>query len=226
MSDDFAGRHRYWQQPGNYASRGSGAFRNGIVQSQRFNPPAVRVTFPDKSNINSYWLNIISRGSQDDKDFWIPDVGEQVCVIMDNNDENGAVIGTLWSTADTISGMNADLRYFQFKDGTIVKYDRSSHQMNVILGNGGTLTAQTPSGNIINLDTSGNVNLTTGASSTLNVSQGGVTVADALVLVSKFIAQFNSHIHGGVKSGLEFTAPPEKQLAPTDVESAVSKVSN
>jgi phage baseplate assembly protein V len=210
----------FWRQP-----RTNNAFRNGLVVAQRFNPPAVRVQFPDRDAIQSYWLSIIARGSQNDKDYWMPDIGEQVCVLMDQNDENGGVLGTVWSTTDTVGTGTASNRFIQYSDGTLISYDRSTHAYVLSLGQVGSVTINTPSGNKINWDSSGNLNLTTGSGEVINCSQGGQAVSDALVLVSKFLTQFNSHIHSGISIGNDTTSPPVQQLVPTDVQSALVKVS-
>ncbi|MGH7118169.1 MAG: phage baseplate assembly protein V, partial [Acetobacteraceae bacterium] len=130
---------------GPYSRQYTPPFRVGIVTAQQVSPfPAVRVRFPERDNIVSYWLPLSVRCSQDDKDFWMPDIGEQVLCLMDEHDENGAVLGAIYSNADAPeSWAAAGVRGFQASDGAIVTYDRNSH----------TLTAQLPSGATVTVTT-------------------------------------------------------------------------
>ncbi|WP_159195555.1 phage baseplate assembly protein V, partial [Escherichia coli] len=72
--------------------------------------------------------------SQDNKDYWLPDMGEQVEVLLDNNGEDGVVLGAVYSTVDTAPVASRDKRYVQFSDGAAFEYDRSTHQLTI---NGG-----------------------------------------------------------------------------------------
>ncbi len=38
----------------------------------------VRVTLPECDNLRSNWLAVLQRNTQDNKDYWLPDIGEQV----------------------------------------------------------------------------------------------------------------------------------------------------
>src|SRR5690348_6859067 len=107
-------------------------FRNAIVSAQDVATCRVRVTFPDRNQMQSWWLPIIRQGTQNDKDYWIPDVGEQVVCLMDEHDEDGAVLGAIFSSADTTpAGITADKRHLAAKDGAVFEYDRSSHTLTV-----------------------------------------------------------------------------------------------
>lgn len=39
----------------------------------------VKVVFEDKDNLVSDSLPVLARGSSKNRDYWLPDVGEQVC---------------------------------------------------------------------------------------------------------------------------------------------------
>ena len=53
----------------------------------------VRVRLPECDNLKSNWLAVLQRNSQDNKDYWLPDMGEQVEVLLDDNGEDGVVLG-------------------------------------------------------------------------------------------------------------------------------------
>lgn len=106
--------------------RGSG-FRLGIVKDQDLSLGRLRVTFNDFDRMLSYWLPVVVSKTQDDKAYWLPDIGEQVVCLMDERDEAGVVLGAIYSQADATPVQSADKCHLGFKDGTKVEYDRSLH---------------------------------------------------------------------------------------------------
>lgn len=87
----------------------------------------VRVTFAE-DDIVSYWLSVSVPSTKDDSFCSMPDIGEHVYCVMDENAENGVVGGAVFS-ADHLPAL--DTRGIQFKDGTVIKYDRESHKLTV-----------------------------------------------------------------------------------------------
>lgn len=106
-------------------------FRVGIVQAQDTANAKVRVVFPDYDEMISWWLPVIFAKTQDDKFYWIPDIGEQVVCLMDLRDEAGAVLGAIYSAADVPPVNSADKFHIAFKDGASFDYDRVAHLLNL-----------------------------------------------------------------------------------------------
>lgn len=131
-------------------------YRVGIVRAQDTVNARVRVTFPDRDQMQSWWLPVVFPKAQYDKAYWIPDVGEQVVCVMDAYDEDGAVLGAIYSSADTPAVSSADKFNLTFKDGAIFEYDRTGHALQMTIPSGGTFTV-TANGASIEIDTSGNV---------------------------------------------------------------------
>ena len=140
------------------------AFRVGIVQQQDAAHAKVRVVFPDYDEVVSWWLPIVFAKTQDDKAYWIPDVGEQVVCLMDLRDEAGAVLGAIYSNADMPPVNSADKFHVAFKDGASVDYDRAAHVLDLkfqdhgeIKYDGGShaLTMRLPTGATFNLTAGG-----------------------------------------------------------------------
>ena len=136
------------------------AFRVGIVQQQDAAHAKVRVVFPDYDEVVSWWLPVIFAKTQNDKAYWIPDVGEQVVCLMDLRDEAGAVLGAIYSNVDLPPVSSADKFHLAFKDGTSVDYDRGAHVLDLKFqdqgeikydGGGHALTMNLPAGATFNL---------------------------------------------------------------------------
>ena len=102
-------------------------FRVGIVQAQDPAHAKVRVVFPDYDEMISWWLPVVFFKTQNDKAYWIPDIGEQVVCLMDLRDEAGAVLGAIYSSADVPPVNSADKFHLAFKDGAHFDYDRVAH---------------------------------------------------------------------------------------------------
>jgi len=149
-------------------------YRVGIVKAQDTGNARVRVTFPDRDQMQSWWLPVVFPKAQYDKAFWIPDVGEQVVCIMDAYDEDGAVLGAIYSSADRPPVSSADKCNWTFKDGASFEYDRGGHALQMNIPSGGTFTV-TANGASLEIDASGNVVIV--AAGQIELAGGGPPVA-------------------------------------------------
>lgn len=200
---------------GPYTEQNHPAYRTGIVSAVESVPPyRVRVRFPDRDNIVSWWLPVLVPKVMSDKFFWQPDVDEQVACLMDEWDENGSVVGSVPSQVDAApAGLTPNDFYIGFKDGTVIHYNRSTH----------VLSITTSAGASILLDGSGNV--TINGAATISLAQGGLAANDALALVSKLVVAFNDHQHPNGTDGSP-TGTPITPWTPTTIESTLVKASN
>ena len=116
-----------WGAPGDRQIVHSAAFRLGIVKDQDPSLGRLRVAFSEFDQMLSYWLPVVVPKTQNDKAYWLPDIGEQVVCLMDGRDEAGVVLGAVYSQADTTPVQSADKCHLGFKDGTAMEYDRAAH---------------------------------------------------------------------------------------------------
>lgn len=135
----------------------------GIVSEVIANKGAVRVTLPDADNTDTYELPVLMRCSRGSRHYHLPAVGDQVYVALDDNGEDGCVLGAIYSEADPPPfssadkcGMvfadstsvkydqNAHLMDIEFPDGTTVAYDAQSHRLDLTVGSNGTVTVTCP----------------------------------------------------------------------------------
>lgn len=92
----------------------------------------VRVQIEDADAVITYWLPVATHKSQDDKFYWLPDVGELVvCAFYENDWDTGVVLGAVYNQKDTPPATSRDKFVIQFKDGTRIEYDRSSHKLTI-----------------------------------------------------------------------------------------------
>lgn len=94
----------------------------------------VRVSLPECDNLRTHWLQVLQRNTQNNKDYWLPDIGEQVEVLLDENGEDGIVLGAVYSSVDAPPVASLDKRYVQFSDQAMFDYDRTTHRLTI---NGG-----------------------------------------------------------------------------------------
>lgn len=108
--------------------------RVGVVSAINAENMTARVDFEDMDNNVSAELPILNRGSKKVKDYWMPDIGEQVVCLFSSRDTNtsiGWIIGTHFSAADTPNAADANIRRVDFGDGSYIEYDRGSQSMTI-----------------------------------------------------------------------------------------------
>jgi phage baseplate assembly protein V len=126
----------------------SAAVRVGIVESTKPEKVTVRVKIPDLDNLISYDLQVLQRKTREDKDYWMPDLQEEVlCLFLGNGLECGFVLGALYNKEDKPPANSQDKRCIVFKDGTRLEYDRKEHRLtadvkgDVVVSTTGNITA-------------------------------------------------------------------------------------
>ncbi len=97
----------------------------GIVSSYGQTDGTVIVRRPDKDNRTTAELKVISRCTQKTKDYWMPDIDEQVvCLMLPNAGGKGAgagfVLGAVYSEADPPAEKDTSTRSVRYKDGSYI----------------------------------------------------------------------------------------------------------
>ena len=91
-----------------------------------------RVVFEDKSGEVSFWLDVLVKNSYKNKDYGMPDIGEEVvCLALPNGNAQGYIIGSVYSEEDAPPVDDIDKRHVTFEDNTEVEYDRKAHILTV-----------------------------------------------------------------------------------------------
>lgn len=108
--------------------------RFGIIA--QINPLTVqaRVRFDDDES-TSYWLPIIQSKTMKDKFYLMPDMGELVVCLMDENSEDGVILGSVYSSADTPITQSEKEHSVNYEDGSLINANKETSTLTVAFQN-------------------------------------------------------------------------------------------
>jgi phage baseplate assembly protein V len=106
----------------------------GIVTNIDEKQAKARVKFAE-DDLLSYWLPVLQAKTHKDKFYILPDIGEQVACLMDENIEDGVILGSIYSDADIVPVISKDKVKIKFNDSAEIEYDRIEHTLNIICPN-------------------------------------------------------------------------------------------
>lgn len=104
-------------------------FATGTVSAIDPKTVRARVRLPDHDNLRTWWLDVMQNNTYKNKDYCLPDVGDQVKVLMTPDGVEGVILGAVYSSQDTPVISDPDKRRTDFADGTFVEYDRKNNAM-------------------------------------------------------------------------------------------------
>ena len=108
-----------------------GKWKYGIVKEIDPEKMMVRCQIPDMDGVISPWLLIVVLNSLENKDYYLPDLEEQIVILLDENSESGVALGAVYSTKDKPPIANKNKRHIKFNDETTIEYDRSTHKLEI-----------------------------------------------------------------------------------------------
>jgi phage baseplate assembly protein V len=175
------------------------SFRVGIVSEQDLVNCRVRVRFPDRDHLSSWWLPIVVPKSQNDKSYSMPDVGEQVVCLMDARDEDGAVLGAIYSAADATPVQSANKSFhLTTKDGASFDYDRVTHVLDAKFSDGAEIKYDAGAHQL-----------------SISVPGGDIALktAEHNTTLDTIIDTYNSHTHQDVQPGSGNSGAPNQEIS-------------
>jgi len=90
----------------------------------------LRVRLDDRDGLQTHWLNIPQRNTQGtQRRPLMPEIGEQVAVLLDADGVGGVYLGGIYSTAEPPPVVDEDTEYVRYSDGTVATYDRMAGVM-------------------------------------------------------------------------------------------------
>lgn len=90
----------------------------------------LRVRLDDRDGLQTYWLQIPQSNTQGtQRRPLMPELGEQVAVLLDADGVGGVYLGGIYSTAEPPPVVDEDTDYVRYSDGTVASYDRAAGVM-------------------------------------------------------------------------------------------------
>ena len=80
-----------------------------------------RVEFSN-DNMTSYWLPILQKKTLKDKYYSVLDVGEQVACLMDENCEDGIILGAIYTNLDNVPAVTKEQHLIKFSDNSLTYF--------------------------------------------------------------------------------------------------------
>ena len=109
--------------------------RLGEVSSVNAGKGTACVVFDDDDSVVSAELPVLHKNTFANKDYAMPDIGEDVlCLFLPNGLEDGFILGSIYAGEVAPPENTIDKRTVVFSDDTRVSYDRSSHVLTVAIG--------------------------------------------------------------------------------------------
>ena len=104
--------------------------RFGIVSKIDLKTVQARVSFQD-DGCTSFWLPILQRKTMNDKFFVLPDVGEEVACLMDENSEDGVILGAVYSSEDVPVIDSEKQMSMNLEDGSLINVDKENETLTI-----------------------------------------------------------------------------------------------
>ncbi len=167
--------------------------RFGIVS--QINPISVqaRVKFGDDES-TSFWLPILQTKTMKDKFYAMPDIGEQVVCLMDENSEDGVVLGSIYSAEDTPVINTEKQISLNLDNNSLINIDKETNTLTVAFQN-------------INLN--GNINHN-GVLINTNGIKSDSDISDKTSSMQEIRDIYNQHSHIGNQGSL--TSTPNNKM--------------
>lgn len=186
--------------------------RFGNICDQDPEKGLVRVKFPD-DGITSFWLPVIVQGALENKYFHPMATNELVACVMDDRNENGVVLGAIYSKSVTPDGGSADVIRVLFKDGNSIQYDTAAGELLAEIGDS-KVTVSTSSAKIENGDTS--LELSPAGH---DIKKGGESL---FAILNDLVTALLTHTHTSAAPGSPTSPPMPPAL--TDLTALASRI--
>lgn len=89
-----------------------------------------RVQFA-QDDMTSYWLPILQKKTLKDKYYSVLDVGEQVACLMDENCEDGVILGAIYTSLDEVPASIKEQHLIKFSDNSLIEYSKETQTLTI-----------------------------------------------------------------------------------------------
>ena len=152
----------------------------GEVSSVNPAKGTARVVFDDEDSVVSYDLPVLQTNTYANKDYSLPDVGEDVlCLFLPSGPEEGFILGSFYAGEIELPESSGDVRTVVFSDGARFSYDRTKSTLSVTIGetsieaNRRLVAVQAPEVIVVNADAveiKGETDVSVTGGSTINLT--------------------------------------------------------
>lgn len=177
----------------------------GIVSERDPQTYRIRATMPEYDDMLTPWCSVLTVKASKDKHVALPDIGEQVVIILELDLNRGFVVGSMFSNVDTVPTTDGDTTITKFSDGALVAYNRKTHTLTVLTSGTINVTASTIN---ITATTTHNGNITINGNLTVsgNTAVGGNATVSGSVSASGGLRgaggkSFEGHTHTDSRGG-------------------------
>jgi phage baseplate assembly protein V len=143
-----------------------------------------RVTFTD-DGIVSDWLQVCVMGAISDSFSHTFTINEQVACLMDENSEEGVILGALFNDSKSPNGGGKGIFRVKFEDNSVIEYNKNTHKYTLDIK--GEISIKSTS--VVNID-SVNANVNTSGTASISATNANVT-ATTLAKIEAPIIQLN-----------------------------------
>lgn len=193
-------------------------FKYGIVSEWK--PGYAKVVFAEDDNLVTDWWAIVSPTSLKDKSSSPLNVNEHVVCLCDERMEEGVVLGAIHNETDTpVASADANTFIKKFEDGTVLKYNKSSHELTADVKGKVTVTAEDD----INATSDANIKAKATVKATIEAPaielKGNVTVLGTLAAGT--ISATGSHGDGKITSAANIETTGDVKAANVEATTEV-----
>ena len=89
-----------------------------------------RVQFIE-DNMTSFWLPVLQKKTLQDKYYSVVDIGEQVACLMDENCEDGVILGAIYTSLDSVPASIKEQHLVKFSDGSLIEYNKETQTLTI-----------------------------------------------------------------------------------------------
>lgn len=128
--------------------RNNAIAQRGLVVERDGENHRLRVKIPHEDDVQSFWIDVIGRGSSKNASFDMPDVDDEVWFTRDAHGESGVYLGTRYNQKDRPPTTDPDVSRQNRRDGSYDEHDPGAGARTIDLA-GGTLTLRSGGAEII-----------------------------------------------------------------------------
>ncbi|EOE2603216.1 phage baseplate assembly protein V [Pseudomonas aeruginosa] len=104
----------------------------GLVSKVDYLNCRAKVRLDEFDGLETWWLKVPQRHTKATKSRpLMPEIGEQVAVLLQRDGVNGVVLGGIYSTAEPAPVTDEHTEFVRFSDGTTASYNRQAHLLAV-----------------------------------------------------------------------------------------------